>query len=129
MVMGTVNKTSSGSPARAADRSRTAIRSVTKAAMPIPPAASRTSPRSCGSSATGGAYWRVSENPVPARAHSCLMESGVGMMTHEWRASNSRFRYSSRPAAPMARLTRTGSVRSRLSAPQAATVITAPAPA
>ena len=90
MVMGTVNRTSSGRPASAADRSRTAIKSARMAVMPIPPAASRTRP---GSSGAGGAYRLASVIPVPARSHSLLSEPGVGMnSSHEWRASNTRFR-------------------------------------
>ena len=90
MVMGTVNRTRSGRPASAVDRSRTAIRSVRMAVMPIPPTASRTRPDSCGA---GGAYRPASVIPVPARSHSLLSEPGVGMTrAHEWRTSNTRFR-------------------------------------
>ena len=51
IMTGTVNKTSSGSPASAVDRSRTAIRSVSAAVMPTPPAASSSRPARFG---TGG---------------------------------------------------------------------------
>jgi hypothetical protein len=58
-----------------------------------------------------------------------LSEVGVGITSSsECRASKIRFRYSSRPARLAARQTDTGSVRSRVSAPVAATAITAPAP-
>ena len=90
MVMGTVNRTRSGNPASAADRSRTAIRAVKMAVMPIPPTASRTRLDSCGA---GGAYRRALSIPMPARSHSLLSEPGVGMTkAHEWRTSNTRFR-------------------------------------
>ena len=72
------------------DRSRTAIRSVSMAVMPIPPVASRTRPARSGA---GGAYRRESVKPLPARSHSLLSEPGVGMISsHEWRASKTRFR-------------------------------------
>ena len=44
IMTGTVNRTSSGSPASAVDRSRTAIRSVSTAVMPTPPATSSSRP-------------------------------------------------------------------------------------
>ena len=77
MVMGTVNNTSSGRPASAVDRSRTAIRSASTAVMPIPPAAMSTRPGRFGA---GGAYLLESVIPVPARSHSLLTEVGVGMI-------------------------------------------------
>jgi hypothetical protein len=64
MVTGTVNSTSSGSPASAVDRSRTAIRSVSTAVMPIPPPQEQ----QAGRFGTGGAYRWASLNPVPARS-------------------------------------------------------------
>ena len=81
MVIGTVNRTSSGRPASAVDRSRTAIRSVMMAVMPIPPAAIR---MRLGSSCAGAANRPASVNPVPARSHSLLSDPGVGMTSaHE----------------------------------------------
>ena len=68
MATGTVNKTSSGRPASAVDRSRTAIRSVMMAVRPIPAAASSTRPASSG---TAGAYLLESVNPVPASRPAC----------------------------------------------------------
>ncbi len=90
MVIGTVYRTSSGSPASAVDRSRTAIRSASTAMRPIPPAARSIKP---GRSGAGGAYLLESVSPVPSRCHSRVSDPGVGM-THssEWRASNTRFR-------------------------------------
>ena len=90
MVTGTVNRTSSGRPASAVDRSRTAIRSVKMAVRPIPLTAIRTR---LDSSGTGAAYLPSLVIPVPARSHSLLSEPGVGMTSaHEWRTSNTRFR-------------------------------------
>ena len=74
-VNGSVNSSSSGSPASAALPSLTAIRSVSRAAIPIPAAASSTMPRSSG---TGGAYFDASLNPCPATCHSAASEPGVG---------------------------------------------------
>src|SRR5579859_2623224 len=126
IVIGTVNRTSSGRPASAVDRSRTAIRSVKTAVMPIPLTAIRIRPGSCGA---GDAYLLASPIPVPARSHSLLNDLGVGMTSaHEWRTSNTRFRYSSSPATLIARQTATGSVLRRLSAPLPATVMIAPNP-
>ena len=44
IMIGTLNRTSSGSPASAVDRIRTAIRSAITAVMPTPPAASSSRP-------------------------------------------------------------------------------------
>jgi hypothetical protein len=52
VVIGTLNSTSSGRPAMAGLRSRTAIRSAATAIRPIPAAASMTAPEWSG---TGGA--------------------------------------------------------------------------
>ncbi len=124
-MTGTVNSTSSGSPASAVDRSRTAIRSAITAVMPTPPAASSSRPGRFGA---GGAYRLASCIPVPARSHSRTSEFGVGIRSsHECLASKIRFRYSTRPTTPAATQTAAGSVRSRVSAPAEATVITAPA--
>jgi hypothetical protein len=51
MMTGTVNRTSRGSPASAADRSRTAIRSATTAVMPTPAVDSNSSPGRPGAGA------------------------------------------------------------------------------
>ena len=123
-MIGTVNRTSSGSPASAVDRIRTAIRSASTAVMPTPPAASSSRPGRFG---TGGAYLLESLIPVPTSSNRRLSEAGVGITnSSECRASKTRFRYSSRPATLAARQTATGSVRSRVSAPAAATTITPP---
>ena len=90
IMTGTVNRTSSGSPASAVDRSRTAIRSAATAVMPTPPAASSSRPGRCRA---GGAYRLASCMPVPIRCHSRLSEPGVGITnSHECRASKTRFR-------------------------------------
>jgi hypothetical protein len=78
-VNGSVNSSSSGSPASAALRSRTAIRSVSRAAIPTPAAASSTMPRSSG---TGGAYCDASLNPSPARCSRAASDAGVGSRCH-----------------------------------------------
>ena len=78
-VNGSVNSSSSGSPASAALRSLTAIRSVSRAVIPTPAAASSTMPRSSG---TGGAYAAASLNPCPARSHSATSDAGVGSRCH-----------------------------------------------
>ena len=89
-ITGTVNSTSSGSPASAVDRSRTAIRSVSTAVMPTPATVRSSRPGRFG---TGGAYRLASLNPVLARCHRLLTEAGVGITSSsEWRASNTRFR-------------------------------------
>ena len=74
-VNGSVNSSRSGSPASAALPSLTAIRSVSSAAMPMPPAVSSTMPRSPG---TGGAYADAWLNPCPAVCHSAASDPGVG---------------------------------------------------
>ena len=61
VVSGTQNSTSSGSPAMAGRRSRTAVRSVATATMPIPAAARSSMPRLAG---TGGASPHLGDRPV-----------------------------------------------------------------
>ena len=90
MMTGTQNRTSSGRPASAADRSRTAIRSVITAVMPTPPTASSISPGTFG---TGVVYLFASCSPAAARPASRAAEPGVGITaSSECRASNTRFR-------------------------------------
>ena len=89
-MTGTVNRTSSGSPASAVDRSRAAIRSASTAVMPTPPAASSSSPGRFG---TGGAYLFESFTPVPTSSNRRASEAGVGITnSSECRASKTRFR-------------------------------------
>ena len=90
-VNGSVNSSSSGSPASAALPSRTAIRSVSRAVIPMPAAASSTMPRSSG---TGGAYFDASWKPCPARSHSAASEVGrrQQVRTATGAFENARFR-------------------------------------
>ena len=76
VVSGTQNSTSSGRPAIAGLRSRTASRSVTAAMIPIPAAASSASSLVAG---TGGANLAVSEFAIPTISSRWPAEAGVGI--------------------------------------------------
>ena len=89
VVIGTLNSASSGSPARAGQRSRTAIRSAAIAISPIPAAASSITPWMSG---TGGAKAR-SAKPWPASFPMWLSDALVGtIQPTDSGPANSRFR-------------------------------------
>ena len=95
VVIGTLNSTSSGRPAIAGLRSRTAIRSAATAISPIPAAASSPTPLIPG---TGGRRAHSSA-PWLARSHRFRSEFFVGtIQPADSGPANTRFRYSSRPA-------------------------------
>ncbi|GAA3416918.1 hypothetical protein GCM10018952_46930 [Streptosporangium vulgare] len=72
---GTTNSASSGSPVRAALRSRAASRSTRTAIRPTPPQVSRTMPALSG---TGAANRWMSAKPVVSSLSSLAIDSQVG---------------------------------------------------